>query len=136
MAENGQPVTLHSTTMVIAIIAVVATVFLSIRSRARRKARGYDVEPFSLFVIKNLVIAALVLFFAYMLASYRGLPNVLVVMGVLIAGFVFLTKRLTFGRRIYAIGGNLKAAALSGIKTERTTFYIFAIMGAWRLSRA
>ncbi|WP_449395036.1 multiple monosaccharide ABC transporter permease [Devosia riboflavina] len=122
--------TLHTTTMVIAIVAVVAMVFFAIRGRGRRMARGYDVEPFSLFVVKNVVIAALVLFFAYMLASYRGLPNVLVVMGVLIAGFIFLTKRMTFGRRIYALGGNLKAAALSGIKTERTTFYIFAIMGA------
>lgn len=130
LAENGQNVVLHSTTMVIAILAIVGMVFLSIRGRGRRLARGYDVEPFSLFVIKNVVIAALVLFFAYMLASYRGLPNVLVVMGVLIAFFVFMTKRLTFGRRIYALGGNLKAAALSGIKTERTTFYIFAIMGA------
>lgn len=130
LAENGQNVVLHSTTMVIAILAIVGMVFFSIRGRGRRLARGYDVEPFSLFVIKNVVIAALVLFFAYMLASYRGLPNVLVVMGVLIAFFVFMTKRLTFGRRIYALGGNLKAAALSGIKTERTTFYIFAIMGA------
>jgi putative multiple sugar transport system permease protein len=130
LGENGQNVVLHTTTMVIAILAVVAIVFFSIRTRARRKARSYDVEPFSLFVIKNVVIAVMVLFFAYMLASYRGLPNVLVVMGVLIAGFVFLTKKLTFGRRIYALGGNLKAAALSGVKTERTTFYIFAIMGA------
>jgi putative multiple sugar transport system permease protein len=130
LAENGQNVALHTTTMVIAILAIVGMVFFSIRTRSRRKSRGYDVEPFSLFVIKNVVIAALVLFFAYMLASYRGLPNVLVVMALLIAFFVFLTKRLTFGRRIYALGGNLKAAALSGVKTERTTFYIFAIMGA------
>ncbi|SFV29365.1 putative multiple sugar transport system permease protein [Devosia crocina] len=130
LAENGQNVVLHSTTMVIAILAVVGMVFSAIRGRARRKLRGYDVEPFSLFVVKNVVIAALVMFFAYMLASYRGLPNVLVVMGILIAGFVFLTKKMTFGRRIYALGGNLKAASLSGIKTERTTFYIFAIMGA------
>lgn len=129
-SEGVQPLVLHTTTMVIAIVGVVAMVFFSIRGRGRRIARGYDVEPFSLFVLKNLVIAALVLFFAYMLASYRGLPNVLMVMGILIAGFIFLTKRLTFGRRIYALGGNLKAAALSGIKTERTTFYIFAIMGA------
>lgn len=129
-SEGVQPLILHTTTMVIAIAGVVAMVFFAIRGRARRMARGYDVEPFSLFVIKNLAISALVLFFAYMLASYRGLPNVLVVMGILIAGFIFLTKRLTFGRRIYALGGNLKAAALSGIKTERTTFYIFAIMGA------
>jgi putative multiple sugar transport system permease protein len=123
-------VTLHTTTLVIALLGIVAMIFFAIRTRARRKARGYDVEPFSLFVIKNVVITALVLFFAYMLATYRGLPNVLVVMGILIAFFVFLTKRLTFGRRIYAIGGNLKAASLSGIKTERVTFYIFAIMGA------
>ncbi|MET0437325.1 MAG: multiple monosaccharide ABC transporter permease, partial [Devosia sp.] len=129
-SEGVQPLVLHTTTMVIAIAGVVAMVFFAIRGRARRMARGYDVEPFSLFIVKNLVIAAMVMFFAYMLASYRGLPNVLVVMGILIAGFIFLTKRLTFGRRIYAIGGNLKAAALSGIKTERTTFYIFAIMGA------
>ena len=50
-------------------------------------------------------------------------------MGVLIALFVFVTKRMTFGRRIYAMGGNVKAAALSGINTERLTFYIFVIMG-------
>ncbi|WEK05099.1 MAG: sugar ABC transporter permease [Candidatus Devosia phytovorans] len=123
-------VALHTTTMVIAIIGVVAMVFFAIRGRSRRKARGYESEPFALFVVKNLVIAAMVLFFAYMLASYRGLPNVLVVMAILVAGFVFLTKRMTFGRRIYAIGGNLKAAALSGIKTERMTFYVFVIMGA------
>jgi putative multiple sugar transport system permease protein len=121
---------LHTTTMVIAILGVVAMVFFAIRGRARRSARGYESEPFALFVVKNLVIAALVLFFAYMLASYRGLPNVLVVMSVLIAAFVFITKRMTFGRRIYALGGNLKAASLSGIKTERMTFYVFAIMGA------
>ena len=50
-------------------------------------------------------------------------------MGILIALFVFITKRMTFGRRIYAMGGNVKAAALSGIKTERLTFFVFVIMG-------
>jgi putative multiple sugar transport system permease protein len=128
--EGVQALTLHTTTMVIALVAIVAMVFFSIRGRNRRKARGYETEPFSLFVVKNIVIAGLVLFFSYMLASYRGLPNVLVVMGLLIALFVFVTKRMTFGRRIYALGGNVKAAALSGIKTERMTFYVFAIMGA------
>ena len=129
-SEGVQPLILHGTTLVIGIAAVVAMILFAIRGRARRSGRGYETEPFALFVIKNLVIAALVLFFTYMLSSYKGLPNVLVVMGILIAGFVFLTKRLTFGRRIYAMGGNLKAASLSGIKTERLTFYIFAIMGA------
>jgi putative multiple sugar transport system permease protein len=129
-SEGVQPLILHTTTMVIAVVAVLAMVFFAIRSRARRHGKGYETEAFGLFVVKNLVIAALVLFFGYMLASYRGLPNVLIVMGFLTAGFVFLTKRMTFGRRVYALGGNMKAAALSGIKTERLTFYVFAIMGA------
>ncbi|HEY0853584.1 MAG TPA: sugar ABC transporter permease, partial [Devosia sp.] len=97
-SEGVQPLILHGTTLVIGIAAVVAMVLFAIRGRTRRTGRGYENEPFALFVIKNLVIAALVLFFTYMLASYKGLPNVLVVMGILIAGFVFLTKRLTFGR--------------------------------------
>lgn len=130
VAEGAPKSTLHSTTLAIAVAGVVGMVFFALRGRSRRKARGYENEPFSLFVIKNIVIAALILFFAYMMASYRGLPNVLVIMSILIAVFVFLTKRMTFGRRIYALGGNSKAAALSGIKTERLTFYIFAIMGA------
>ncbi|WP_193334891.1 multiple monosaccharide ABC transporter permease [Devosia beringensis] len=122
--------TLHTTSMVVGVAAVVVMIVMAILGRRRRQARGYESEPYALFVAKNLVIAALVLFFTYMLASYRGLPNVLVVMAVLIAVFVFVTKRMTFGRRIYALGGNLKAASLSGIKTERMTFYVFAIMGA------
>jgi len=129
-ADGVQPLVLHTTTMVLGIVGVVAMVVMSILGRRRRQARGYENEPFGLFVAKNVVIGALVLFFSYMLATYRGLPNVLVVMAILIGVFVFVTKRMTFGRRIYALGGNLKAASLSGIKTERMTFYVFAIMGA------
>jgi putative multiple sugar transport system permease protein len=121
---------LHTTTLVVGVLIVVGMVFFTMRSRASRVQHGYDTEPFSLFVIKNLVVAALVMFFVYMLASYKGLPNVLIVMGVLTALFVFITKKLTFGRRIYAMGGNNKAAKLSGINTERLTFFVFAIMGA------
>ncbi|WP_371136109.1 multiple monosaccharide ABC transporter permease [Devosia sp.] len=129
-AEGVHPLVLHSTTLALGIVGVVIMVVMSVLGRRRRMARGYETEPFALFIAKNLIIAGLVLFFSYMLASYRGLPNVLVVMAVLIAVFVFVTKRMTFGRRIYALGGNLKAASLSGIKTERMTFYVFAIMGA------
>ncbi|TIU65876.1 MAG: sugar ABC transporter permease, partial [Mesorhizobium sp.] len=60
---------------------------------------------------------------------YRGLPVVLLVMGVLISLFVFVTKRMTIGRRIYAMGGNAKAAQLSGINTERLTLMVFINMG-------
>ncbi|ODT32263.1 MAG: ABC transporter permease [Kaistia sp. SCN 65-12] len=120
---------LHSTTLLIGLAIVAAMLYFSLKSRRSRESHGYEAEPFSLFVVKNLVISAVVLFLITMMASYKGLPNVLIVMGLLIAIFVFLTKRMTIGRRIYAMGGNVKAAALSGIKTERLTFIVFILMG-------
>jgi putative multiple sugar transport system permease protein len=120
---------LHSTTMVIAVLIVAAMLYFALKSRRARESHGYDAEPFALFVVKNLVMAGIILFLMYKFASYKGLPNVLIVMGVLIAAFVFVTKRMTFGRRIFAMGGNEKAAKLSGIQTERLTFYVFIIMG-------
>ena len=122
-------VKLHSTTLVIGILVVVAMVFSGLRTRSRRQAHGYETEPFALFVVKTLIIAGLVLYLTYLVASYKGMPNVLIVMSILIAFFVFMTRRMTIGRRIYALGGNPKAAQLSGIKTERLTFYVFMIMG-------
>jgi putative multiple sugar transport system permease protein len=103
--------------------------YFALKSRRNRESHGYEAEPFALFVVKNVIISGVILFLITMMASYKGLPNVLIVMGILIALFVFLTKRMTIGRRIYAMGGNVKAAALSGIKTERLTFIVFIIMG-------
>jgi putative multiple sugar transport system permease protein len=123
-------VTLHTTTLVIGAVIIAAMLWVSLRSRSNRESHGYEAEPFALFVIKNAIIALLVGFFVYMLATYKGLPNVLIVMSILIAAFVFITKKTTLGRRIYAMGGNQKAAKLSGINTERLTFYVFTIMGA------
>jgi putative multiple sugar transport system permease protein len=65
----------------------------------------------------------------FKLSTFRGLPNVLITMGVLTIIYAFVTEKTTLGRRIYALGGNEKAAKLSGIKTERLTFLAFANMG-------
>src|SRR5687768_10254324 len=80
---------LHTTTLVLGVLIVVGMIFVNLRSRQSREKHGYDTEPFSLFAIKSLIIAALILFFVYMLASYKGLPNVFIVMAVLTALFVF-----------------------------------------------
>jgi putative multiple sugar transport system permease protein len=125
----GSGLTLHMTTIVLGLIAVLAYAYFGLRTRRKRERHGYEAEPFVLFVIKTLVGSALALFLVYQFASYRGLPVVLLVMGVLISLFVFVTKRMTIGRRIYAMGGNAKAAQLSGIKTERLTLMVFINMG-------
>lgn len=125
----GSGLTLHMTTIVLGLIAVLAYAYFGLRARRKRERHGYEAEPFPLFVIKTLVGSALALFLVVQFASYRGLPVVLLVMGVLISLFVFVTKRMTIGRRIYAMGGNAKAAQLSGINTERLTLLVFINMG-------
>ena len=125
----GSGLTLHMTTVVLGLVAVLAYAYFGFRTRRKRERYGYEAEPFPLFVVKTLVGSALALFLVFQFASYRGLPVVLLVMGVLISLFVFVTKRMTIGRRIYAMGGNAKAAQLSGINTERLTLLVFINMG-------
>lgn len=118
------------TSMAIGALVAVAMFYNSLRRRLNREKHGFQGGSFALFVLENLIISGLVLYLSYQLASYKGLPNVLIIMGILIALFGFITTRTTVGRRIYALGGNEKAAKLSGIKTERLAFGTFVTMGA------
>jgi putative multiple sugar transport system permease protein len=120
---------LRVTSMVLGVAVAVALTVSAVRERANRLKHGVHTEPAVLFALKTLVFAVLLIAFSYLLASYKGLPNVLVVMALLIVFFEFVTSRTTIGRRIYAMGGNEKAAKLSGIKTERLSFYAFINMG-------
>ncbi len=116
--------------LVIGAIVTGVIVFFNFKERRNQQEHGLAEEPDVIFYGRNLLVAVAFLGFAILMASYKGLPNVLVVMFALIALFVFITTRTTFGRRVYAMGGNEKAAKLSGIDTERMTFMIFVIMGA------
>jgi putative multiple sugar transport system permease protein len=121
---------LRTTSLVVGALAAAALVFFKLRGRAKLAAHGMAQEPYAFFLVKNLFFAAIILFFSYLLATYKGLPNVLVVMAVLIVAYDFVTNRTTIGRRIYALGGNEKAARLSGVKTQRLAFLTFVNMGA------
>jgi putative multiple sugar transport system permease protein len=115
--------------MLIGVAGAAALVIAGLRRWRRDRAQAMETEPLALFVAKNAVFAALVLSFSYLLAANKGLPNVLVIMGVLILLYSFITTRTTIGRRVYAMGGNRLAAQLSGIRTDRLTFLTFVNMG-------
>ncbi len=104
-------------------------VWIGLRARARDAEFGLVAEPAGLFWGRTLIIAAGVAFVGWQLASFRGLPNVLIVLVVLIVVYAFFTESTVQGRRIYAVGGNEKAAKLSGIGTERLVFFCFVNMG-------
>ena len=121
---------LRLSSLLLGVAAAAAFAIAGWRTRQRQLAHGIAAEPTVVFVARNAIFALLMVGFAWLMASYRGLPNVLVVMAVLILLFDFVTRRTTLGRRIYALGGNEKAARLSGIDTRRLSFYAFMNMGA------
>ena len=115
--------------LVLGLVVAGVLLYLAVRSRMHRHKAGMDDEPFVFFAARNAVILIAIVYMSYLMATFRGLPNVFIVMALLIAIYTFVAKRTTVGRRIYAIGGNEKAAKLSGINTERLTFLTFANMG-------
>ncbi|HWA47138.1 MAG TPA: multiple monosaccharide ABC transporter permease [Dongiaceae bacterium] len=117
------------TALLIGIAVTALVIYFNVRERRSQQAHGLAEEPFAIFLGRNLLVAAGFLLFSYLMASYKGLPNVLIVMFALIVLYAFVTSSTTIGRRIYALGGNEKSARLSGIKTHRLTFYTFLNMG-------
>jgi len=124
---NGEE--LHITALVLAGLIVIAIWVLNIRQRQNQRRYQFASENIVVFLFKNLAIAAAILYLTYLLSVYRGFPNVLLIMFVLIVLYAFITNQTTIGRRIYALGGNVQAAKLSGINTERLTFLAFANLG-------
>lgn len=117
------------TSVLIGLVLWLILLGMSWRRRTGQVSHGVKAEAMSSFLIRNGVIGLVILAFAYQMSSYRGLPNVLIIMFLLVMLYRFVTNKTTIGRRIYALGGNAKAAKLSGIKTERLTFLTFANMG-------
>jgi putative multiple sugar transport system permease protein len=119
----------HLTTIVIGLLLSAVLIVLDLRARKNQQKYGFEVTPVYFFIVKNVVITAAVMGLSYLMASYKGLPDVLVILFVLIALYAFVTSQSVIGRRIYAMGGNQKAAKLSGVNTARLLFYTFVNMG-------
>ncbi|WP_457809522.1 ABC transporter permease subunit, partial [Clavibacter michiganensis] len=123
------PQTVDIFTLVIGVIAVVGLVVSSLRTRRARQGYNQPVESTFLFILKLTVVSAVLLAFAWALAYNRGFPIVLIIVAVLILVYQVVTNRTVFGRHVYAVGGNLSAARLSGVNVKSVNFWIFVNMG-------
>ncbi|MHC1772302.1 MAG: multiple monosaccharide ABC transporter permease [Flexilinea sp.] len=119
----------HLTSVVIGVILSVIIVFLDIRSRKNNQKYEFEVVPLPFFIVKNVIVVGAIMGLCAIMASYKGLPNVLILMGVLAVIYTIITDKTVLGRRIYAMGGNEKATKLSGIDTNKLLFFCFANMG-------
>ncbi|HOT63213.1 MAG TPA: sugar ABC transporter permease [Treponemataceae bacterium] len=119
----------HYTAIAVAVLVVVVYVVFEMLARRKKVKNGFDVVPLPLHLVKILIIGGLTIALGQRFATYRGLPNVVIVLAITIAVFTFLTKNTILGRYIYAVGGNARSAKLSGINSELVVFVVHVIMG-------
>jgi ABC-type xylose transport system permease subunit len=125
----GPDTNYHNLTLLLGIAAVVAALFFEVRRRRMEVRYGFPSLPMPFFLAKCVLIAVVTMVFALLLASYRGAPVVLLILGVLLLVYGFVMRTTVIGRHVYAIGGNQAAAKLSGVKNARVTFLVFVNMG-------
>ena len=114
---------------VVAVVLLAIFFIAEFAGRKRKIANEFEVSPLPLFITKLVLISLLVLGLADRFARYRGLPIVVLVLGVTIFAFHFILNNTVLGRHIYAVGGNPRSAKLSGINSEMITFIVFCFMG-------
>ncbi|MGW2034645.1 MULTISPECIES: multiple monosaccharide ABC transporter permease [Streptomyces] len=129
LPEVGPDTNYHNLTLLLGLVLIAAVVWQEFRDRRRQQEFSLDVLPTRLFLLKLTALVAAILVVTLLLASYKGAPIVLIILGALVVGYGYVMRNAVFGRHIYAIGGNLPAAKLSGVKDKKVTFYVFLNMG-------
>ena len=115
--------------LIVAAVISVLIVLGEMKAVATAKKHGLPVAPVWQLILKDAVIIGIVWFFFWKLANYNGIPVVLVLMAILVGIYHFITTNTVAGRQVYAMGGNAKAARLSGINTKKVFFWVYANMG-------
>lgn len=120
---------LNITCIVFGIIAAGIFVLMTFGGRLSKIKKGYAVKPMGSDIVKCVVISLVIILFTWRLAQYKGIPNILLWIGIIVLIYGYITSRTTIGRHFYAVGGNEKAAQLSGINTNKVYFIAYANMG-------
>ena len=115
--------------LIIAAVVSALIVLGEVKSLNTAKKHGLPTIPLWQTVAKDAVIIFIVCFFFWKLANYNGIPVVLILMAALVGIYHFITTKTVAGRQVYAMGGNAKAARLSGINTKKVFFWVYANMG-------
>ena len=121
--------TLDLVSIIVAAVVSVVLILSEMKNIATKKKYNFATNPMWQIAIKEAVMLVIVWFFFYKLARYNGLPFVLLIMALLVGAYAFITSKTVAGRQIYALGGNRKAANLSGIDTKKVFFWVYTNMG-------
>ena len=120
---------LNITCLLFGVIVAVIYTLITVKNRASKIKKGYAVGSVGGDLAKCILVSAVSIIFAWRLAQYKGLPNILVWILIIVLIYGYITSKTTMGRHFYAVGGNEKAAQLSGINTNKVYFVAYANMG-------
>lgn len=120
---------LVGSSILVGILLSIVLILTNINKRKNLKKYNFNMESKNIFLTKTIVSVIIINIATAVLASYKGIPNILVISGIIIAIYTFITNKTVFGRQVYAVGGNKKAAALSGVKVAKVQFLVFLNMG-------
>jgi putative multiple sugar transport system permease protein len=132
MSDNnpeGAAALTFAVTMIIAAVCCIALWIAQFVQRGSKRRKGYDVQPIGLFIAKLVLFTAVIMVVAAMLGKDKGLPVVLIIVAVIVAAYAYYTQNTVQGRYLYALGGNAKAAQLSGVNTDNVMFFAYTNMG-------
>ncbi|GFI43367.1 MAG: sugar ABC transporter permease [Dorea sp.] len=116
-------------TIVIAVIASVLIIGAELKKIKTQQKYGFAMAPAWQTGVKLAATLLIIWFVFYKIASYNGVPIILIIMAVIVGIYHFITSKTVAGRQVYALGGNEKAARLSGINTKKVYFWVYTNMG-------
>jgi D-xylose transport system permease protein len=114
---------------ILAVVVVVAYAALQLRMALARRARNLAGKPRSLIVLQTVGLAAVTFAAVWYLNEDRGVPKVMLILGLLLLFWSFVASRTRFGRHVYAVGGSAEAARRAGIAVDRVRIAVFMISG-------
>ena len=126
---QNKPAFLNFTVLIVGLLVSIIYVSLVIFNRKSKQSRGYEVPSLGSVIGKAVSFFIIMNVFAYWLAMDEGIPIMLIILAVLYAIYTFITTKTIPGRHLYAMGGNIKAAELSGVNTKKMMFLVYSNMG-------
>ncbi len=115
--------------IIIGIVVCLVYTTIQIIQRIQRKRKGYEISFLPLFILKIVLLCAVIMVISYLLGEHKGIPVVLILIAAVVLIYGYYTSNTVPGRYLYAMGGNEKAAKLSGINTNSVLFFAYTNMG-------
>jgi len=116
-------------TMIVAVLCCIVFVLAEFLQRGAKRRKGYETTALGLFIARLVLFCAVILIVASLLGRDKGIPVILIIVAVIVAVYAYYTQNTVPGRYLYALGGNAKAAQLSGVNTDHVMFFAYTNMG-------